>query len=59
MIQAITDQVKGAAKAYVAVATPIITAAVAELVGEFGSALSVLIAAVLTGIVTYAIPNKP
>jgi len=58
MIDAIAGHVKRAAKAYVAVATPIIAAAVTDLVTELNSALTGLIAVLLGGLATYRVPNS-
>ena len=57
MIEAIAGHVKRAAKAYVAVATPIISAAVTDLATELSTALTGLIAVLIGGLATYRVPN--
>lgn len=47
-----------AAKAIVAVATPIIVAAISEIVADVQADVVAAITAALTGVVVYATPNK-
>jgi hypothetical protein len=59
MLATIVNHVQVAAKAYVAVATPIIAGAVTQLVAELDTAISLLVTAVVTSVIVWLTPNKP
>lgn len=52
------DRAKGAAKAIVAIVTPIATAAALEAVAELSSSTDTLVAALATAVLVYLTPNK-
>lgn len=58
MLDTIINHVQVAAKAYVAVAAPIIANAVADLVTELNASVTALIAVVVGAVVVYLVPNK-
>lgn len=58
MLETLRNHVLRAAKAYVAVATPIVTKAIADLVTEFNTAATGLIAVLVGAVVVYLVPNQ-
>lgn len=58
MLETLRNHVAGAAKAYVAVATPIVTKAVADLLTELDATASSLIAVLVGALVVYLVPNS-
>lgn len=58
MLASITQKARVAAKAIVAVATPILVDLVVDVMAELSAGLQTAIVAGATGLVVYLVPNK-